>query len=65
MTRVCNELACDELALGLDEHAPSPTASMPAAPTAKSFLWLSCLLIIASFLSFERSNVTLVAVVAS
>jgi hypothetical protein len=53
MTRVCDELECDELAPGLDEHAPSPTASRPAVPTAKSFLWLSCLLIIASFLSLK------------
>jgi hypothetical protein len=40
-----------ELELVLDEHAPSPTASIPAAATARSRLWLSNLLINLVFLS--------------
>src|SRR6266702_1967552 len=35
----------------LDEHAASPAASKPAAPTAKSRLWLCNLLISLVFLS--------------
>src|SRR5512142_666649 len=34
-----------------DEHAASPAASKPAAPTAKSRLWLCILLIVLVFLS--------------
>jgi hypothetical protein len=44
-----------ELALGLElelEHAASPAASNPAAPTTKSRLWLRNLLITLVFLSF-------------
>jgi hypothetical protein len=41
-----------ELALGLElEHAASPAASNPAAPTTKSRLWLRNLLITLVFLS--------------
>src|SRR5579859_3531016 len=40
----------EELGL-LDEHAASPAASKPAAPTAKSRLWLCILLISLVFLS--------------
>src|SRR5438045_4079781 len=36
----------------LDEHAASPAASKPAAPTAKSRLWLCILLISLVFLSW-------------
>jgi hypothetical protein len=36
----------------LDEHAASPAASKPAAPTARSRLWLCILLISLVFLSF-------------
>jgi hypothetical protein len=39
----------EELGL-LDEHAASPAASKPAAPTAKSRLWLCILLIRLVFL---------------
>jgi hypothetical protein len=35
----------------LDEHAASPAASKPAAPTARSRLWLCILLINLVFLS--------------
>src|SRR3954454_25070570 len=35
----------------LDEHAASPAASKPAAPTARSRLWLCILLIVLVFLS--------------
>src|SRR5581483_6620239 len=41
----------EELGL-LDEHAASPAASKPAAPTAKSRLWLCILLISLVFLSW-------------
>jgi hypothetical protein len=46
-----------ELVLGLElelelEHAASPAASRPAAPTAKSRLWRFDLLITLVFLSF-------------
>src|SRR5947209_20391227 len=37
----------------LDEHAASPAASKPAAPTARSRLWLCILLISLVFLSFS------------
>src|SRR5947209_19383856 len=46
------EPALPELEL-LDEHAASPAASKPAAPTAKSRLWLCILLISLVFLSFS------------
>jgi hypothetical protein len=39
------------LGLELDEHAASPAASRPAAPTAMSRLWLCKLLISLVFLS--------------
>jgi hypothetical protein len=47
--------------LGLElelEHAASPAASKPAAPTAKSRLWLGDLLISLVFLSLLGDGVS-------
>jgi hypothetical protein len=54
MTRVFPvALVFAELELALElEHAASPAASNPAAPTTKSRLWLRNLLITLVFLSF-------------
>src|SRR6266700_3974184 len=57
MTRVLPVAAPVEVELGLGlelEQAASPAASRPAAPTAKSRLWLCNLLISLVFLSCVR-----------
>jgi hypothetical protein len=61
MTRVFPVALLVLVVLGLElelEHAASPAASKPAAPTAKSRLWLGDLLISLVFLSLLGDGVS-------